>query len=241
MPPQRFPEDTVLEHEMLEKRPSLSDQALERILEAIVKGHLKSGDRVQEAVLARQLGISRGPLREAIRRLEGRRLLVRIPHIGVKVAEISDQQAYDMFMIREALEGVACRLAAVRMTDAQIDELEDLLSMHSQQPDVSSGHGYYQDSGDHDFHFKIITGSQSQRLQEMLLGELYEFLRIFRYRSSVKPGRTAQAHFEHQNVVAAIRKRDPELAEMMMRQHLRNASLSLRMEQTVQAAKKQET
>ncbi len=216
-----------MELETLERRQTLSDQALERILEVIVKGDLKPGDRVQEAVLARQLGISRGPLREAIRRLEGRRLLVRIPHIGVKVAETPAEEVIDMFMLREALEGVACRLAAERMTDEEIDQLEALLASHSHQTDVKSGGGYYQNSGDQDFHFKIIKGSRSKRLEDMLLGDLYEFLRIFRYRSSVKGGRAGRAHTEHQEVVKAIRNRDPDASEAAMRKHLSNARISL--------------
>lgn len=212
---------------MLEKRQTLSDQAFDRMLEVIIKGDLKPGDRVREAVLARQLGISRGPLREAIRRLEGRRLVVRIPHIGVKIAETTNEEILDMFMIREALEGVACRRAAERMTDEELKELEALLATHSAQPDVKSGGGYYQNSGDQDFHFKIIKGSRSSRLEDMLLGELYEFLRIFRYRSSIKRGRATRAHAEHREVVEALVARDPEAAEAAMRRHLSNARLSL--------------
>src|SRR5690348_16382159 len=102
----------------LEKMPTLSDQALERITELIIRGDLEPGSRVQEAVLARQLGISRGPLREAISRLEGRGLLIRVPHIGVKVANPSLEEILDLYMMREVLEGLACRLAAERLSDA---------------------------------------------------------------------------------------------------------------------------
>lgn len=211
----------------IEKRVSLSDLALERVVEAVIKGDLVPGERLQEAVLARQLGISRGPLREAIRRLEGRHLVVRIPHVGVKIANPSLEEILDVFLLREALEGVACRLAAERMSDQDIEELEGILDGHSAQPDVSSGGGYYQTPGDHDFHYKIIRGSQSSRLEDLLLGDLYHFLRIFRYRSSVKEGRARAAHAEHLEIIAALRRRDALAAEAAMRHHVSNARSSL--------------
>ena len=211
----------------IEKRTSLSDLALERVVEAIIRGDLVPGERLQEAVLARQLGISRGPLREALRRLEGRHLVVRVPHVGVKIANPSFEEIMDMFLLREALEGVACRLAAERMSETELDELEAILDGHGAQHDVSSGDGYYQTPGDRDFHYKIIRGSRSARLEDLLLGDLYHFLRIFRYRSSVKRGRARTAHSEHREIISALRKRDGQAAEAAMRRHVGNARASL--------------
>ena len=211
----------------LEKSPTLSDLALDRITELIIRGDLEPGARVQETVLARQLGISRGPLREAIRRLEGRGLLVRVPHIGVKVANPSLEEIIDLYMIREVLEGLACRLAAERLTDAELKRLRSVLFDHSAHDDVKAGTGYYQSPGDQDFHFQIIEGSRQARLTETLLGDLYQQLRIFRYRSSVNPGRAKAAYEEHVGILEALEKRDGELAEQLMRQHLRHARQSL--------------
>lgn len=213
--------------EAIEKRAVLSDLALEKIVEVIMRGDLKPGERVQEAVLARQLGISRGPLREAISRLEGRHLIVRIPHVGVRIADPSKEEILDIFSIREALEGVACRLAAERMEQSEIDEVVEILSEHSEQSDVFKGDGYYQGSGDRDFHFRIITGARSSRLSDLLLGDLYQFLRVFRYRSSVASGRAKRAHQEHLAIASALQKRDPDAAEVAMRKHLKNARISL--------------
>jgi len=124
------------------RRPSLSDIALERIVEAIICGDLTPGQRLKEAVLARDLQISRGPLREALGRLEGRNLLVRTPQIGVMLADPSEQEILDTFLTREALEGVACRLAAERMTDKELVSLRQLLENHVEQPDLSTGKAY---------------------------------------------------------------------------------------------------
>ncbi|WP_226576971.1 GntR family transcriptional regulator [Acuticoccus sediminis] len=213
--------------EAIEKRASLSDIAMERLVDAVSRGELVPGERFQEAALARQLGISRGPLREAIRRLEGRNLLVRVPHVGVMVASPSPEEVLDLFMMREALEGLACRLAAERMTDGELDEIDAVLARHGEQPDVTSGNGYYQFPGDQDFHYRIIRGSRSARLEELLLGELYHFMRIFRYQSSVEPGRAQAAHTEHVDVARALRRRDPDAAEAAMRLHTAHARLSI--------------
>lgn len=211
----------------LDKSPSLSDQALERLSELIIRGDIKPGARIQEAVLARQLGISRGPLREAIRRLEGRGLLVRIPHVGVRVANPSVEEIIDLYMIREVLEGLACRLAAERLTVEELTSLRDVLFNHSAHEDVKSGTGYYQTPGDQDFHFQIIKGSRQVRLIETLLGDLYQVLRFFRYRSSINLGRAKAAYSEHIGILEALERRDGDAAERLMREHLQHARLSV--------------
>lgn len=211
----------------LQKNPTLSDQALERITELIIRGDLSPGMRIQESVLARQLGISRGPLREAIRRLEGRGLLERTPHVGVRVASPSLEEIIDLYMIREVLEGLACRLASERLSNHELKELRGTLFDHSEHDDVRTGTGYYQSPGDEDFHFKIINGSRQARLIETLLGDLYQVLRIFRYRSSIAPGRAQAAFEEHIAILEALERRDGEAAELAMRRHLQHARQSL--------------
>src|SRR5438067_596111 len=204
---------------------SLVDVVAERIEAAIISGALEPGSRLSEQALAASLGVSRGPLREAIRRLEGRKLLQRIPNIGVRVASLSLRDLNEILQIREALEGMACALAAKNMTDAEIAGLQQLLDKHEHQKSVQEGKGYYQESKDFDFHFRIVTGARNARMSEMLMGDLYYLLRIYRYKSSTKPGRAKAALQEHKDIVAAIARRDPVAAEQKMRDHLRNARL----------------
>ena len=206
---------------------SLVDVVAERIEAAIMSGTLEAGSRLSEQALAASLGVSRGPLREAIRRLEGRRLLKRTPNIGVHVAVLSLKDLNEILQIREALESLACSLAARNMTDEEIDALRELLEQHEQQKSVQQGTGYYQESKDFDFHFRIVSGSRNERLTEMLFGDLYYLLRIYRYKSSTKPGRAMKALQEHKEIVAALARRDPVAAEQKMRKHLRNARLSV--------------
>jgi DNA-binding GntR family transcriptional regulator len=202
---------------------SLVDAVTERIEAAIISGALEPGSRLSEQALAASLGVSRGPLREAIRRLEGRKLLQRTPNIGVRVAALSLKDLNEVLQVREALEGMAAALAATHMTDAEVTALKGLLDKHGQQKSVQEGKGYYQESKDFDFHFRIVTGSGNERLQQMLTGDLYYLLRVYRYKSSTKPGRALEALQEHRDIVTALEARHPQAAEHAMREHLRHA------------------
>ncbi|GGE54091.1 GntR family transcriptional regulator [Agaricicola taiwanensis] len=204
---------------------SLVDVVTERLESAIISGELVPGSRISELALANSLGVSRGPLREAIRRLEGRKLVERTPNIGVRIAELSAKDLGELLYIREALEGMACAQAAEKITDSEIDALEKLLDEHGKQKELQSGKGYYQESKDFDFHFRIARASGNERLINMITGDLYHLLRVYRYKSSTFSGRAAIALDEHRNIIAALRKRDPALAEAAMREHIRNARL----------------
>jgi DNA-binding GntR family transcriptional regulator len=202
---------------------SLVDALAERIEAAIISGDLQPGSKLSEQALAGSLGVSRGPLREAIRRLEGRKLLQRTPNIGVRVAGLSPNDLYQVLQVREALEGLACALAAQNMTDEELEALAELLEQHQRQKSVQEGTGYYQESKDFDFHFRIVKGSRNDRLVQMLCEDLYYLLRVYRYKSSTKPGRAKQALREHKDIVAALMRRDPVEAERKMRLHIANA------------------
>lgn len=199
---------------------TLSDGAFEQIQNAIVKGHIEPGTRISEQYLSSTFGIGRGPLREAIRRLEGRRLVVRIPHAGVRVVSLSYEELIELYHVREALEGMACRLAAANMSEEEIAGLRAVLARHEQHSGLQSNESYYQQEGDLDIHYLIIQGSRNRTLSDMLCGDLYHLLRMYRYRYSTIPERPQQAFAEHHRIIQAIAERDGELAEMLMRRHI---------------------
>ena len=122
---------------------TLSDHVFQRIQSAIVRGDIAPGSKISEPELARAYGISRGPLREAIRRLEGQRLLVRVPHVGARVVSLTQAELVELYEIRESLEGMACRLAAERMSQAEIDDLRHVLETHQSDEAFRAGRGYY--------------------------------------------------------------------------------------------------
>ena len=203
-----------------EDSETLSEQVFRRIQTAIVQGEIAPGSKISEPELARTYGISRGPLREAIHRLEGQRLLVRVPHVGARVVSLSHAELIELYEIRESLEGMACRLAAERMTQAEIDELRRVLELHEQDAAFKAGVGYYQQEGDFDFHYRIIQGSGNKTLVQMLCGELYQLVRMYRLQFSATPNRPRQAFNEHHRILDAIADRDGELAELLMRRHI---------------------
>ena len=172
---------------------TMSENVFRRIQAAIDKGEIAPGSKISEPELARTYGISRGPLREAIHRLEGQRLLVRVPHVGARVVSLSHAELIELYEIRESLEGMACRLAAERMTDAEIEELRQVLHTHERDEAFQAGLGYYQQEGDFDFHYRIIQGAGNRTLTQMLCGELYQLVRMYRIQFSATPNRPRKA------------------------------------------------
>ncbi len=199
---------------------TLSENVFRRIQAAIVNGEIAPGSKISEPELARTYGISRGPLREAIHRLEGQRLLVRIPHVGARVVSLNHAELIELYEIRESLEGMACRLAAERMSQVQIDELREVLATHERDAAFQAGVGYYQQEGDFDFHYRIIQGSGNSTLVQMLCDDLYQLVRMYRIQFSATPNRPHQAFAEHHRILDAIAERDGELAELLMRRHI---------------------
>jgi len=190
-----------------------ADRAFEAIERAIVTGEFPPGSRLGEEVLAARLGVSRGPLREALRRLEGRGLVVRLPHAGVRVVRLTHADLIEIYEIRANLEGLACRLAAQRITAEEIDALEALLRFHADDEDLRSGESYFQEHGAFDFHFVIARLSKSRRLEQLLCHDYYSLARMFRFRTGHKPGRPRRAYKDHLRIWEALRDRDADLAE----------------------------
>ncbi|WP_062270133.1 GntR family transcriptional regulator [Endozoicomonas arenosclerae] len=188
----------------------------------IISGKLPQGSRISEPELSRQYGVGRGPLREAILKLEGAGLVVRAPHVGARVVTLTQTELSEMFAVREALEGMAAKLAATHMTDQQLHELESLLNTHARYIQDHEGQAYFDQEGDLDFHYRVIKGSCNQRLIRSLCDELYHLIQMYR-KTSGRRARPEEALIEHQMIFKALKDRDGELAEMLMRRHIARA------------------
>ena len=200
-----------------------ADEAFECLQTAIVKGELAPGEKIGELEICQRFQLTRGPVREALGRLESRGLLVRRPHAGVKVVSVSAEELLELYHIREVMEGLAARQAAERMTDQEIADLQATLDSHEAMIEQAQGQAYYQAEGDYDFHHRIATGSRNTKLAQMLLGDLYYMVRMYRYRLSTSAGRPHMALGEHRRIVEAIAQRDGELAEFLMKRHINAA------------------
>ncbi|MRI27955.1 GntR family transcriptional regulator [Vibrio cholerae] len=203
-----------------EKESTKSENLTEYLIEAIVEGQLAPGSKISEPELAKQFQVSRGPLREALMRVEGLGLIERIPHIGARVIQLSPTKLVELYAVREALEGMAARLAARNITEIELAGLESLLSTHSTHIDQVEGASYFHQQGDFDFHYRIIQACRNQQLIGLLCDELYHLLRMYRYQSPRSHSRPVEALEEHKFILRAIRQRDEELAEMLMRRHI---------------------
>jgi DNA-binding GntR family transcriptional regulator len=206
-----------------ENTRTLADRVFARLQDDIVRGEILPGSKVSETELASRYGVSRGPLREAIRRLESRKLLERVVHVGTRVASLSVNDLIEIYHVREALEGMAARLAAEHMTPEEVRGLYDVLAQHEQQQDLREDVAYFQREGDLDFHYRIIQGSHNATLSQLLIGELYHLVRMYRYQFSTVANRPQKALNEHRRIVEAIESRDGEMAELLMRRHISSA------------------
>lgn len=210
---------------------TLADRVFTRLQDDIVRGEIPPGSKVSETELASRYGVSRGPLREAIRRLESRKLVEREVHVGTRVASLSFEDLIEIYHVREALEGQAALLAAERMTDQEVAGLHQVLAQHEQQQDIREDIAYFQREGDLDFHYRIIQGSHNRTLIRMLIGELYHLVRMYRYQFSTTANRPQKALHEHRRIVEAIEARDAEMAELLMRRHIGRARENIEQQQ----------
>ncbi len=209
------------------KSGTLADIASHRLVHSIVTGELAQGQKLNEAELAERFGMGRGPLREALRHLEGMRLVKRIPNAGARVIVLDDKTMSDLYAVREALEGMACRIAADIITTQEINQLHELLDRDEQQIEREGGLVYAQSEGDLDFHYQIVRASRNQMLMDMLGSEQYQLQRMCRHRTSRNAKRTRPALQQHRQIVEALSNRDGELAEMLMRRHIQGAWRSI--------------
>jgi DNA-binding GntR family transcriptional regulator len=188
----------------------LSEQAYRRLAEAIIRGDIPPGTKLSEPDLARRLGISRGPLREAVRQLEEQGLVRRRPRAGVTAVRLSDAEMLDLFIAREPLEGMAARLAAERATGADIACLRAILREEEHEPLGANRR----------FHAAVARISGSARILAILESDLYRLIRNWRHERRIGSGRGARAAEEHRRITDAIADGDGELAELLMRRHI---------------------
>jgi DNA-binding GntR family transcriptional regulator len=109
------------------------------------------------------------------------------------------------------------------MTDEEIAKLRELLGQHGQEIEQEQGQAYFQKEGDLDFHYRIITGSKNDRLINLLCNDLYYQMRLYRYQFGMRGHRVPKAYSEHEHIVDAIANRDGEMAEWLMRLHIRSS------------------
>lgn len=207
---------------------SLQERTYQALRQALLEGRYLPGARIYEAAVAKALGVSRNPVREAVRRLQQDGLLEVRPHNGIWVASIPPEEIEDVYRIRGALEAIAAALAAERMTPEEIAGLgaivaEQKRAARSASPlpraPVSAS------QADH-FHQAIHAGARSPRLLT-LLEQIYAQVTHFRNITLRVPGRAAVSARGHQAIYGAISRRDAVDADRLMRLHIDDARMAL--------------
>lgn len=202
----------------------LREVVFETLREAIINGTLRPGERLMEIQLAEELGVSRTPVREAIRKLELEGFVVMVPRKGAFVAGISLKDIADVFEVRAALEALAAGLAAERITDEELEELERILVKKAEIIEKSDVTRFVE--SDTQFHEVLYRSSRNQRLIQFLSNLQDEILR-FRSVSLAFPGRLRHALEEHRKIVEAVADRDVHRAQALAQEHIEKAENSL--------------
>ncbi|HPZ77016.1 MAG TPA: GntR family transcriptional regulator [Thermosynergistes sp.] len=196
------------------------EAAFEKIKEAIIKGHFKPGEKLVEQTLAQEMGVSRTPVREAIRRLEAEGFVVSIPRKGVVVSRADKEEIVQLYSIRAELEGLAARWAIENADEDDIRKLDEAISRMEETAASGDLDGVVQSNAL--FHDAIAQASKS-RILCTLLKTLQDNIQRFRFQSLHLPGRPEAALAEHKEIVAAIKEKKAEEADRLLKEHLQNA------------------
>ena len=197
----------------------LRDVVFQTLRQAILREDLAPGERLMEIPLANKLGVSRTPLREAIRMLEQEGLVVMIPRRGAQVAGISEKSLRDVLEVRKSLEKLAVELACERMTEEDMKEMNRAEEAFSAA--VHEGDALRIAETDEQFHDVIYNSTGNTKLVQ-LLNNLRE--QMYRYRlEHIKDEKSRLSLLEeHQRMMAALRSRDVELAKKAAGEHIVN-------------------
>ena len=205
-------------------RSNLREQIKDVILQRILDGDYQPGARLVETRIAQELGVSQAPVREALRDLEQLGCIVHEPFRGCSVRAFSAQELIEAFPVRAALEALAARLAAERMTEDELLRLAELVEKMRAAADRADAHD--QSQANAQFHATIVRAARNATLERQ-----WSFLEPFSrtYISVSQPGLDLRALSDrHVPILDALRARDGEAAAEAMHQHLMDAAELLR-------------
>ncbi|MDI6870831.1 MAG: GntR family transcriptional regulator [Bacillota bacterium] len=197
----------VPENYLLNRYQRLSELVTQQIIEWIVNGTLKAGQRLTAEDLASKLGVSRSPVREALRVLEAGGYLESAPYRGTWVKQLTAQEIEEVYMLREMLEGKAAYFAAQRITPREIEELERINRAIAEC--VEKGDRIRQQELNKEFHFTLYAASGKPRLYN-LIRSLWDSIAYYRLLYSKSRSKGHQTQQEHQAFIEALKAGDAE-------------------------------
>jgi len=201
----------------LQNYQPLRDVVFEHLRNSILNGELKPLERLMEVQLAEQLGVSRTPVREAIRKLELEGLVIMVARKGAYVADVSVKDILDVLEVRCVLEGLAASLAAERMTEEELEKLELISYNFKRHVENNDTEGMIEK--DMQFHDQIIQATRNPKLIQ-IAQSLQEQVQRFRITYFSEYSNTKELLMEHQAILEAIANRDAAMAQKVAQQHI---------------------
>jgi len=211
-------EDFNLQKEMTDKY-SLRGRVFNKIREDILSGVYQESEELKENAIGLELGVSRTPVREALRQLELEGLVTIIPNKGAYVTGITSKDIHDIYMIRSYLEGLCAKWACEHITEAQIEELDEILYLSEFH--ARRSHNEQLVDLDNKFHDLIYRASGSKILDHVL-SDFHHYVERIRKITLSRSSRATKSNEEHALILDAIRKRDGDLAESLAHDHIMN-------------------
>lgn len=211
---------------MTNKSDSLRARVFKSIRQDILSGKYQRGDELTEAGLGALLGVSRTPVREALRQLELEGLVELVPNKGAFVTGISAQDIRDIYEIRSRLEGLCARWAAKNITQQQLDEMEEILYLTEYH--VRKEHFEQLSELDGRFHGLLYEASHS-RIMAHELSDFHQYVQLARKQSLKNSSRSFRSNEEHQRILDALKAHDEDLAEKLATEHILNTIDNLKL------------
>jgi DNA-binding GntR family transcriptional regulator len=203
---------------------TLHEQVAVLIQEMIHSGELRRGQKINEILLSESMGVSRTPIREALRLLNSQGVVDLVPHKGAFVSQFSIKEIDDMFQVMAVLEGMCAELAAAKINDAGLKKLESLqkeLERHYKAKDHKS---YVQTNNKIHALIQDISGNDS--INGVIKG-LRQKILLFRYKQLYEPERFKKSIQEHRDLFKALQEKNPKKAKNVMKRHLLAQSKAL--------------
>ena len=204
---------------------SLRGQVFDKIRSDILNGKYKRGEELVESSIGKELGISRTPVREAIRQLELDGLVQLVPNKGAFVTGISEKDVRDIYLIRARLEGLAARMAAKNITPELLDAMEETVVLSEYH--AKKEHYEQVCEMDSKFH-KLLYKASGSRILEHTLTDFHQYVQRVRMASIMKKRRMEKSNDEHDAILTAIREHDEEKAELVATRHISNTVENLK-------------
>lgn len=199
---------------------SLRGRVFHKIREDILSGQYKEHEELKEVAISEEMGVSRTPVREALRQLELEGLVQIIPNKGAYVTGITEKDVRDIYMLRSLLEGQCAKWACEHITKEQMEEMEEnvyLAKFHAQK-----GHLEQLAELDNRFHDIMYEACDSKML-EHLLKDFHQYVLRVRKKTLNSVDRGTASNHEHELIMEAIREKDGEKAQMLANRHMINA------------------